>query len=470
LTVYDSGNSEDVPSLISGSQHEWFRFAWALVEIVSYHRQAKDWDSKKAMQYIYAESKGKAYLLSDGVLPGQTVLHGRGYPEDTCNKTSKAFAVHFSRYAVENGILPKEAINGTQTQASTAEEWLGGWRKNCEFRSALPHADDEIQLASSHGFDEVGSDSLSLQPINNIDTTLLSIDTKEVSYNNKYVAQNYKEPRDSDLTDKSIQMNHATASRTDKPVIFTFYEDTNLANEMGMMSEGSQEIIQAWARTWSEIGWDPRVLDFSVARKHHQFDKFDKVISDLPFESFDRISFYRYLAAAMAGGGWVSDFDIYPLNRTRWPGKGDPSFLPNNGNLTVYELSKNGGIPVPSLISGNENEWFRMAKSLVESAKSHNAEFKWNDVKAMQDLYKKSKSASFEVQDSVIIADASSIKQDISKKLCKDLLSKLAIHFPPSIMNEGQNLKRPESTQLRASFARSWIKEYRKVCLDNVVP
>jgi hypothetical protein len=79
-------------------------------------------------------------------------------------------------------------------------------------------------------------------------------------------------------------------------------------------------------------------------------ETFDNFLQGLPFNKVDKICFYRYLAMGMVGGGWMSDFDTFPLNAAKWDGTGNPMLLPNSGSLTIHEKTESGG--VPSLVSG----------------------------------------------------------------------------------------------------------------------
>ncbi|CAE7267339.1 gly-3, partial [Symbiodinium sp. KB8] len=77
---------------------------------------------------------------------------------------------------------------------------------------------------------------------------------------------------------------------------------------------------------------------------------------------YDYHCYMRYLAMAEAGGGWMSDYDVIP---TWFPPDTD---LPNDGRFTSYQNH------VPALLSGRQDEWYRMADTLLTLAVSKGKE------------------------------------------------------------------------------------------------
>lgn len=425
LTVHEHTPSGGVPSLVSGNQNEWFRFAWALTENAVQHKHESHWSDMKAMQNVYQQSNGEAYLLTHGVLPGMAVLHGKGYPDETCDRAAHSFAIHFSHHSVDKGILPEgTAGSGAQARAPVAEEWLKMWRKACAVHAAFDEGDAAVS-ANMGGADSSGPMQSSAEP--------------------------------------NVEMQEALAPRGVKPVIFTFYEPVSAPDHTGMSAENDRELIQAWARSWQEVGWDPRVLNVDTARQHPEFATFEGYLEGLPFGKVDRVCFYRYLAVGVAGGGWLSDYDTFPLSRANWDGTGDPLFVPNNGDLTVHEMSEKGG--VPSLVSGTANEWFRLAKMQVENAKSHSMEPHWSDMKALQDIYAQSGGTFYKMMENVIMGDGILRNKEIERDTCMWLQTKLAVHFSHHAMHRTGRWKTPlESAKHRAPVGRNWILQYRQAC------
>jgi hypothetical protein len=424
MTIYEPTGSGGVPSLLSANQNEWFRFAWALVENAVQHKLESHWSDMKALQDIYQRSGEEAYVMIDRVVPGTAVLNGRGYAPEICSRASTSFAIHFSHTSVDKGILPQGIEKGPQARAPVAEEWLKGWRKNCAVHSVYTAAVVSSQLSAR--VDKGYPPAISPEP--------------------------------------PIVMQDASAPRGGKPIIFTFYEYVDEPHHTGMSPEDDVNLIQAWARSWHELGWEPRVLDTQVARQHPEFGTFDNFLQGLPFNKVDKICFYRYLAMGMVGGGWMSDFDTFPLNAAKWDGTGNPMLLPNSGSLTIHEKTESGG--VPSLVSGNADEWFRLAKAQVENAVAHKTEPHWSDVKALQDIYKLSGGRFYKMLENVVVGDAILRNNEISAEVCAWLQTKVAVHFSHFAMRQSGQFRGMEGAKHRAPVGRSWILKYRTACAE----
>lgn len=411
LTIHESSRTGGVPSLVSGSQDEWFRFAWAIVENAKLHANDGHWSDMKAMQEIYQQTNQEAYAMDKNVLPALGVLHGKGYDDETCDRASRKRAIHFSHFSVDKGVTPP-GTGGADTRAPIAKEWLDGWRKNCKVLSAPQFDEDAVD--HMHG----------VEPL-----TL-------------------KNPLD---------------PRGDRPVIFTFYDPIDEQDHTGMTAQDDQKLIESWSQTWHEVGWDPRVLSSEVAKQHPDFQAFHAMLQGLPFRKFDTACFYRWLAMAVVKGGWLSDYDTFPLGRVQWNGNGNPEFLPHDGALTVHEKSKNGG--VPSLVSGNGDEWYRLAKAQAENARSHSAQSHWSDMKAMQDLFQQSDGKFYLMTENVVMGDAMLRTKSIDRDLCKWLQAKYAVHFSHYSMHRSGRFKDGfEGARNRARVGREWILEYRQTC------
>jgi len=89
---------------------------------------------------------------------------------------------------------------------------------------------------------------------------------------------------------------------------------------------------------FADAGWEPVVLNQVNAQSHPDYDLFlSKLLVGEKGTQFhdgkDRYNFnyyFRWVAMAAVGGGWISQFDTLPLYSK-------PSFtLPNNGALSIY--------------------------------------------------------------------------------------------------------------------------------------
>ena len=79
---------------------------------------------------------------------------------------------------------------------------------------------------------------------------------------------------------------------------------------------------------------------------------------------------------ATSGGGWMSDYDTFPLFSDPYQ---DGLVLPNDGALTSYTNH------VPCLVSGSASEWNRLSQLMLFSYAQHVNEF-WSDMLALQEI------------------------------------------------------------------------------------
>jgi len=158
-----------------------------------------------------------------------------------------------------------------------------------------------------------------------------------------------------------------------RPIMHTFFEPA-WKNHANLLAE-----LDNWKKAWSDAGWDPIVLTLADARRHPDFQKFEDAFAKAEHQlhDYDRMCFYRWLAMASSGGGWMSDYDTFPLNTKS---NQDGITLPNEGKFTCYSNW------VPSLVSGSESEWERMTQLLLYSYKMHTNEF-WSDMYALLELH-----------------------------------------------------------------------------------
>jgi hypothetical protein len=77
---------------------------------------------------------------------------------------------------------------------------------------------------------------------------------------------------------------------------------------------------------------------------------------------------------AEIGGGWMSDYDTFPLHDFRQDG----ILLPNSGGLTVHNRL------CPSLVSGSATEWLRISHEIIRLASEQQIN---SDQKALVVLY-----------------------------------------------------------------------------------
>jgi len=145
---------------------------------------------------------------------------------------------------------------------------------------------------------------------------------------------------------QSSRRTTSVVSDDHRPIMHTFYEKVNT---------GEDDLLEAWKEEWDMAGFKTVVLNLEDAKKHPYFEEMEKVVEDLFFHGYNKMCFYRWLAMAASGGGWISDYDTFPTN---FP-MDESKTLPNGGNFTSFERH------VPSLMVGSADEWLRVTKLLL---------------------------------------------------------------------------------------------------------
>jgi len=167
-----------------------------------------------------------------------------------------------------------------------------------------------------------------------------------------------------------------------KPTIHTFFENVGESEKSYHLTE-----LESWKKAWSEAGWNPVVLTLADAKRHSLYKSFDENFETAKFETniYNRMCFYRWLAmAASSGGGWMADYDTYPLNLYQNTNYGYE--LPNNGSFTSNIFF------VPNLLSGSESEWNRMVQLLFQSYRKNRHVF-WSDMRSMYEIIRENPNA-----------------------------------------------------------------------------
>jgi hypothetical protein len=159
----------------------------------------------------------------------------------------------------------------------------------------------------------------------------------------------------------------STASR-----MHTFYEP------LPGLADTAEDVLQmgSWSEVWKDAGWSTRMLTLSDARRHPQFQAVDNRLTRLIAAgtrlgnnvAYEKMCYFRYLAMAAAGGGWMSDYDTIPLGDMI---AGTP--LPRL--FTSYTKH------VPSLMVGSADQWIELLMhmlAIVEDV-AYNYKNDWTD-------------------------------------------------------------------------------------------
>uniref|UniRef100_A0A7S2EKI7 Uncharacterized protein n=1 Tax=Ditylum brightwellii TaxID=49249 RepID=A0A7S2EKI7_9STRA len=248
-----------------------------------------------------------------------------------------------------------------------------------------------------------------------------------------------------------------------RPFMFTFFE--KVEKHTGMSDLGNEMLLEAWVDAWSGAGWNPVILSTEDARKHPDYDELMQVLEDFKFDDYNKMCFIRWIAMAAVGGGWMCDYDVFPLN----PFDAEGFDLPNYGRLTVHQ-----GIvqrsATPSLVSGSGEEFTRMAYLLIQNYIEHLDADLWTDMFALQDLGKQTiydeggnPRHYFEIMISVIDVEKVLQGEESRVEACKETWNKRAIHFSHHGLRSGVLLP-GETVDQRAEIAIRWTEWWKENC------
>lgn len=249
--------------------------------------------------------------------------------------------------------------------------------------------------------------------------------------------------------------------------IYTFYERVDFNND----SEGNNhaDILKVWADSWTELGWEPRILTLDDAKKHPRYEDYDRALRGLPLDgysgkngAYNRLCFLRWLAMGTVGG-FFSDFDTVPLVRP---------------TLKDYEVTKTGKFNiyhrfhVPALVSGPKEEWDRMATLLLVSGLEYveNAHKKqdaepialWSDMFALQYVVRNDMcdcNIYNQVSEGRVILNG----QPITPGDCARYKKDKAAHFSHDSMHHGV-LGEGRTINDRPHIMRDWFHMYKDKC------
>ena len=156
------------------------------------------------------------------------------------------------------------------------------------------------------------------------------------------IENEYKEEYENESQEKS------------KPVMATFFEPDGSC--CGMSESGHHQLLKAWETSWQARGWDTIILTEEDAMKHSDFEMLDQKLSDLNVDPYNRRCFWRWLAMAnIEEGGWMSDYDTFPLGLTAEEG------------LEIAKLPgfKSYSIHVPNIIHADQVAWGRVLSAMI---------------------------------------------------------------------------------------------------------
>jgi len=240
----------------------------------------------------------------------------------------------------------------------------------------------------------------------------------------------------------------------------------------GASEEGHKKLMAAWEESWGKKGWETRVLTLDDARKHPDYEKMNESLARLDVSEYNRRCFFRWLAMAANGGGWMSDYDTFPLNFDAEVG----AKLGQYGFFTSFEKH------VPSLVSANKSEWERMVQTMITLLGNRNLEDGFiSDMIMLKNIKDSMGKKAGRFGKALVMGDSFKVAYklvDESKREvnCIRLRNMLAIHLSHASIDEAQQSgKFPimgletvrEAMELRADAALIFLNDYDKQCGDT---
>jgi len=268
-----------------------------------------------------------------------------------------------------------------------------------------------------------------------------------------------------------------------RPVMYTFYDRIEAGGagkgkrSTGMDDKSDNELLALWKTHWENAGWEPRILSLEDAKKHASYDHYVDRLASLPMDGvsgkgnnrmYNQLCFLRWLAMASVGGGFMSDYDLFPLGY----GTGDlatpPSVaLPNNGDFTVYSVvpdSQNAA--VPCLMSARGDEWTRLAMKILGAAVNMKKDEK-SHITDMFALIALRFENTYIAVDEVMNGEYVLLGRDWAPEDCEITNGKRAIHFSHHAIEVGDAsyIKEGElAPSDRPGVISHWMSQWMDVC------
>jgi len=279
-----------------------------------------------------------------------------------------------------------------------------------------------------------------------------------------------------------LTKNQTAISIGRRPIIHTFFERIPLNERFtGMTDEADDALLDFWKQTWFAAGWEPRVITLADAKKHEDYDSFSNQLNKINLDEFSRLSFFRWIAMSAVGGGFLVDYDAFPIRD--FVQEGLKSHKPGD-KFILYD-----NFLSPTLASGSASMWHNMGKALLENSKQHVTTIHsdnstsiakktfWTDTMGLLELSRASPpNQEFlkNIRSLKVVVDGGkalkSLDQYVRPEDCtqRPLRGRPVIHFSVSALYEGVGVK-PEyrHPQHRLSVAREFFQEFSIVCTNE---
>jgi len=329
-----------VPSLLSGTDNEYQRVLTLLLDTVPQIPLGSSITDENALQILRSDGTHGIHFF----FPPDYVQHGFAYLTSRvvdCGAMARVRAVHLSKEtagdAVASGLYPVvrtgDGSDGGGDRAEACRIFLHDWADQCD---GMMQEETFVQAPV------MPEEMVGQVPIPDEGTTVQVPVVQEET-----IVQSPVTPEETTATEET------TVPRPVMHTFFPFLPYFRATNPRANATTPDERLLILWNEEWTNAGFDIVVLTPNDAMGHPNFAAVQKKVG--PW--IGGTSFYRWLAMAAVGGGWMSTYDTFPTNFPVERG----SQLPNDGNFVSYLGT------TPALVAGTALEWERVLYSLIDA-------------------------------------------------------------------------------------------------------
>ena len=164
----------------------------------------------------------------------------------------------------------------------------------------------------------------------------------------------------------SVEKGNDCSEKKSRPIMHTYFDDLQNFGA-GMNSTEHHQLIDVWAKSWQDAGFDTVVLSRKDAENHPDYERHSQKLIELGVNEYNQACFLRWLAMASLkddcqDGGWMSDYDTFPLGLT---------------SEEAMEIEKMPGFKsyaehVPNIIHSDAKHWESILEKLIHPSDEHN--------------------------------------------------------------------------------------------------